>query len=117
MAQLVIAGDQLIVRLSAFEKVAALHRDLRFDVTAIRSIDVVEKPWELLRGWRAAGLALRRQIAVATFRGPTASRFAVLRGGQRAVQVTFNRGLIADVLVGSADAAAEVQRLRDQTGR
>lgn len=114
MAQLAIAHDELWLRLSVFEKVAALRGDLHAPLADIQSIDVAPAPWDLVKGWRAAGLCLRRQIAVGTFRGPTTTKFVVLRGMQQAVRVSFSRGAVTEFLVGAADAPALVQRLRAQ---
>lgn len=112
MAELVIEGDDLVLRLSAFEKAAALHRDLRFPVVSVAAIDVADKPFELVRGFRAAGMSIPRRVAIGTFRRLALTRFIVLKGAGPAVHITFARGGITEWVIGDANAAATAQRLQ-----
>lgn len=117
MAELAIEGNELVLRLSTFEKAAALHRDLRFPVSTIATIEVAEKPFGLVRGYRAAGLSIPRRVAIGTFRRMGSMRFFVLKGTQPAVHITFTRGRIAALVIGNAHAEAVAQRMRTETGR
>lgn len=117
MAELAIEGDELVLHLTMFEKAAALNRDVRLPVSSIDAIEVVEKPFGLVRGYHAAGLSIPRRVAIGTFRRMGSTRFFVLKGTQPAVHITFSRGGIAGLVVSSADAEALAQRLRTELGR
>lgn len=117
MASLEIEGDELVLHLSGFEKAAALHRDLRFPVSSIGTIEVEPKPFGLVKGFRAAGLSIPRRVAIGTFRRMGSTRFIVLRGTGPAVHITFTRGSIAALVIGTADAEALAQRVRSAAGR
>ena len=116
MAELAIEGDELVLRLSGFEKAAALHRDLRFPVSAIGTVEVDPKPFGLVKGFRAAGLSIPKRVAIGTFRRMGATRFIVLKGTQPAVHITFTRGSIAALVIGDAQAEAVAQRVRADAG-
>lgn len=117
MAELVIEGQDLVLRLTTFEKVAALHRDLRFPLSSVSAIDVAEKPFTLVRGFRAAGMSIPKRVAIGTFRRMAVTRFFVLKGTGPAVHITFSRGGINEWVIGDANAAAQAERLRTDTGR
>jgi hypothetical protein len=53
MASLTVDGDQLVVRLSAWERAAAFHGDIRLPLAAFRSVAIEPRPWDALRGIRA----------------------------------------------------------------
>ena len=55
MAELAIRGDELVVRLSPLESVAALHGDIRVPLAAVQTICAEPDPWAALRGMRAPG--------------------------------------------------------------
>jgi len=46
MAELLVDGGELILRLSGLEKVESLHSDLRAPLAAVRSIEVLEDAHE-----------------------------------------------------------------------
>jgi hypothetical protein len=117
MAELAIEGNELVLRLTTFEKAAALHRDLRFPVSAIGSVEVAEKPFTLVKGLKAAGLSIPRRVAIGTFRGRGGTRFFVLKGTRPAVHITFTRGSIGALVIGSADPEALAQRVLTAAGR
>jgi hypothetical protein len=46
---------ELVVQLTFWEKIGALHGDLRVPLSAVRAVSVVAEPWKALRGIRAPG--------------------------------------------------------------
>lgn len=117
MAELEIVGEDLVLRLSVFEKIAALRGDLRLPTSSIGTIDVATKPFGLVRGFRAAGLSIPRRVAIGTFRRMGSTRFIVLKGSKKpAVHITFTFGKIAGLVVGTDQAEALAQRLRTEAG-
>ncbi|QCQ93111.1 alpha/beta hydrolase family protein [Rhodococcus sp. SGAir0479] len=117
MAELVLTSNALTVVLSRGEKVAGLHGDITVPLAHIRDVDVVADPFANLRGLRAPGLAVPGRVRIGTWRGRGDRTFVVARRGAPAVRVCtagIGAGSAFDrLLVGTADATADAQRLRD----
>lgn len=58
MAELVIEGSDLVVRLSRFEKVGALRGDVRVPLSSISDVGVAAESGRARRGLRAPGTGL-----------------------------------------------------------
>ena len=116
MAELDVVGSQLVLRLTTFEKIAALSRDLHVDTSAIQAIDVHESPFDLVKGLRAAGLSIPRRVAIGTFRRLHTGRFIVLTNRGPAVHIRFGFGRVGEWVIGDLNAEQTVQRLRTQVG-
>lgn len=88
MATLAIQGDELIVRLSPLEKLAAFHGNVHVPLSAIEAVSADSDPWSALRGVRAPGTGIPGLIAYGV-RRMTGERpdFAALWGGGAAVRV------------------------------
>ncbi|GAC1582394.1 MAG: hypothetical protein NVS3B18_15890 [Candidatus Dormibacteria bacterium] len=88
MAALVIRGDELVLRLTGVERLAALHGDVRVPRASVRAIGVKPDPWCALRGIRAPGTGLPGVVAYGVRRS-TGDRpdFAALRGRGPAVRI------------------------------
>ena len=82
MAALVIEGDELVVQLSRWERLAALRRDVRLPLAAVRSAAVEGEPWRALRGIRSPGTGWPGRIAYGTWRltGDRKDCAAMLKG-------------------------------------
>jgi hypothetical protein len=52
MAELVLEGDEVVLRMSRGEHLLAAHRDVRVPVSAVRSVDLLEQPIQRIRGLR-----------------------------------------------------------------
>ena len=63
MAELVIDGDELVVRLRGWERAAAFHGDVAVPLSTVREVSVEPKPWAALRGIRAPGTGFPGVIA------------------------------------------------------
>lgn len=121
MAELVVDGSDLLLRLPPRQKIAAFHANIRVPLTSVRSVAVVEKPWLALRGRRMAGTALRGVAAMGTWTHSGGEHdFCVLRGhGQPALQVELATGRFTRFLVGldpGVDPEAEADRLAAAAG-
>ncbi|MGH3780655.1 MAG: hypothetical protein ACRDRO_08515 [Pseudonocardiaceae bacterium] len=71
------AGD-LVLRLTPWEKVGALHGDLRVPLRAVRMVSVVAEPWNALRGIRAPGTGWPGWIMLGTTWGKFGKDFAAV---------------------------------------
>ena len=120
MADLIVEGDELVVRLRPLQKLAAFHGDVRVPLTAVRGVFAVEKPWLALRGRRMAGTALRGVAAMGTWiHGDRLYDFCVVRAQLKAVQVDLNAGRYSRLLVcvpDETDIQAEARRLAAAAG-
>jgi hypothetical protein len=63
MASLVIQRDELVVRLSQLEQLAAFRGDVRVPLSAVQDVHVDQAPYEALRGIRAPGTGVPRVLA------------------------------------------------------
>ncbi|MFZ0090188.1 MAG: hypothetical protein WAL63_11815 [Solirubrobacteraceae bacterium] len=111
MARLTHRDGQLVLSLSAIEKVAALNGDVRAPLTKVRAIRLV-KPWTELRGLRSPGTAIPTALAYGTFRWRGNRDFAAIRGGNRVLEVRLAQGQsFARLLVTESSPRATRRRL------
>ncbi len=104
MADLVIEGDELVLRLSREEKLEGVHRDLRAPLSSVTSVDVLED------AHRAAdtmgikvGTRIPGVIEVASVIGARKIFAAVHRGTPRGVRVSLSGVGQDEWIVGSTD--------------
>jgi hypothetical protein len=120
VARLEVEGDQLVVRLTAREKVAGFHGNLRVPLSSVREVTTPDDVWGQLRGWRMAVLAIPGVLAVGTRRHGSGYDFTVLHRQRPAVQVDLNgpprwQRLVVS-LADDVDAIAEANRIADAAG-
>ena len=106
MVALVVSDDSLTIRLSAGEKIMALHGDVTVPRSAVTSLRAVADPWNELRGIRF-GTGVPGSIALGTWRGSGFADFVALRGSGSGVVVTltgqrFDRLLVTGPLPSDA---------------
>ncbi|MDI3329781.1 MAG: alpha/beta fold hydrolase [Micrococcus sp.] len=109
MAQLTVTSKDLVVTLSAGEKIAALHRDLRIPLDAIESVRVVADSLGAVRGLRAPGLALPGLTRIGTWRRPAGRSFVVAHRAQKGLHITLRDHRLTDLVI-AVPAAEAVQR-------
>jgi hypothetical protein len=90
MAQLMVEGDELVVRLTRGEKFWAFHGNVRVPLSAVRSVSVPEYPLQALRGWRMAGTGFPGLVVLGTRRHANGYDFVAIHRQQMAVQVDLN---------------------------
>jgi hypothetical protein len=64
MASIAVDVNDLVVRLSALEKIAALLGDIHLPLTSVRVVRVSDTPWSGLRGIRASGTGVPGVISL-----------------------------------------------------
>jgi uncharacterized protein len=90
MADLQLAGDELVLRLSDAEKAEAVHGDLRVPRSAIRDVEVIDdaRRWTGIGTGFKVGMRVPGVASVATVRGHGEKVFvAVHHGTPRGVRV------------------------------
>jgi len=66
VAEVVVSGDQLLVRLSATEKLESFHSEVSVPLSSVRSVEVVENTLDYVHGIRV-GTGIPGSTAVGTF--------------------------------------------------
>jgi hypothetical protein len=105
MATVQLTPTTVTVHLTLGEKIGGLLRDLEIPVTAVRSVEVVERPLAELRGLRAPGLALPGLRKVGTWRRPGERTFVSIRRDQPAIRLRLSGQRYDTLLLGADDAA------------
>jgi hypothetical protein len=93
MAELSIEGTELVLRLSAVEKVEGVHRDLRTPLSAVIGVDVLDDAHGPvgIRGGLKIGTRIPGVVEVGIVKGRTRRLFAAVhhdtpRGSRRAAR-------------------------------
>jgi hypothetical protein len=115
MATLAVDENDLVVRLSALEKVGALRGNIRVPLASVRAVRVSDSPWSELRGIRAPGTGLPRVISLCTRRGHGFRDFAAVYGRRPALVVEMTGASFDRLVVSCADAADAAARAADIT--
>jgi hypothetical protein len=111
VASLLIDGTDLVVKMSEFEKLEAVHPDVRVPLSAVQSARVVDDAWPELRGIRAPGTGIPGVVAVGTRRGSFGKDFAVVHGRATAVVVDLAAASYARLVVTTSDAERVVAEI------
>ncbi len=110
MADLVVEDAELVLRLSALEKVEALHGELRFPTAAVRGVEVLADAPGAVHGWRSPGTGIPGVVAVGTFRRAGSKTFAVVHmSTRRGVRVRLEGADYDELIVGCADPEAVIK--------
>ena len=91
MAQLIVEGDDLVVRLSPLEKLGAFRGDVRVPFGPVGDLRAIDDLWPELRGIRAPGTGLPGVIALGTRRGGGILDFAAVYGHRPGVVVDLRQ--------------------------
>jgi hypothetical protein len=106
MAELRVEGSELMLHLSAVEKVEGVHGDLRVPLSAVTGIDVLDDAHEPV-GWRAGvkiGSRIPGIIEVGTVQGRAKRLFAAVHHDTpRGLRVRLDGSTYDEWIVGCAD--------------
>ena len=94
MAKIVRVGDELILELSIFEKLGALHSSPRASIDSIEKVEFIDQLWgsSILRGLRAPGTAVPYVVLLGTLRGRGYKDFVAMKGRGVGAAITFRSG-------------------------
>jgi len=87
MAEIRVEGGQVCIQLSLVERLGALHRDIRFPRSAVRTVRLVDKPFDEIAGIRLPGTRVPGLMALGTWRRRGGRDFVVVYRGERGVVV------------------------------
>ena len=94
MAKLVKVGSELILELSIWEKLGALHNSPRISADSVEKVEFIDQLWgsSTLRGIRAPGTALPYVVLLGTLRGRGFRDFVAMSGRGEGVDLTLKSG-------------------------
>ena len=97
MATIVKVGDELVLELSLWEKLAALRSSPRIQLDSVEKVEFFDELWgsHTLRGVRAPGTAIPYVILYATLRGRGYRDFVAMKGRGEGVVLTLKTGPFA----------------------
>ena len=97
MAKILKIGNELVLELSFWEKMGALHLSPRTSIDSIESIEFIDQLWgsSTLRGIRAPGTALPYVLLLGTLRGRNYRDFVAMKGRGEGVVITLKSGPFA----------------------
>jgi hypothetical protein len=97
MARILKIGNELVLELSFWEKMGALHLSPRTSIDSIESIEFIDQLWgsSTLRGVRAPGTALPYVALLGTLRGRNYRDFVAMKGRGEGVVITLKSGPFA----------------------
>jgi hypothetical protein len=97
MARILKIGNELVLELSFWEKMGALHLSPRTTIDSIESIEFIDQLWgsSTLRGIRAPGTALPYVVLLGTLRGRNYRDFVAMKGRGEGVVITLKSGPFA----------------------
>ncbi len=119
MAELQVEGDELVLHLSAMEKVEGVHGDLRVPLSAVRSVEVLQDAHEPADHGIKLGTRIPGVIEVGTMRGGGEKIFAVVHPKTpRGLRVILQGASYDEWIVGLPDPETVGQTvLASLTGR
>lgn len=115
MARLAIDGEDLVLALSRWEKLGALHGDVRVPLDSVEDVTVSSRPYRELRGWRTPGTAAPGIGAYGTWRRRGVKDFVAVRPRTPAVVVHLRDAPFRRLWVSADDPEAVVSSLRPST--
>jgi hypothetical protein len=120
MAKVVKVGDELILQLSFWEKMGALHDSPRIPASSVEKVEFFDELWgsDTLRGVRAPGTALPYVVLLGTLRGRNYRDFVAMKGKGEGVVLTLKSGPFARLIFTLRQPKSEISSLiHDTPGR
>jgi hypothetical protein len=113
MADLIIEGVDLVLRLTAFEKAEALRGDVRIPFSSVKSVEVLDDAIGAVHGFRV-GTAFPGVLLVGTVTSEDTRTFAVVHHDtHRGVRVTLEDASFDQLIVGCGNPEEVASRLTE----
>lgn len=118
MAELLVEGQKLVVRLSLWERLWALRGNVAVPLAAVTAVSVEPNPYRALRGERSPGVRVNGVMAYGTWRSSLPQRDLVaVHGPMPAVKVALNDSARFGLILATvADARATERKLVEAAG-
>ena len=113
MAKVKVVGEELLLELSFWERVGALHSSPRVSLSAITKIEFIENLWskEVLRGVRAPGTGIPYGVLLGTMRGRSYRDFTAIKGRGAGVEICLNEGPFERWIFTLRQPKSEIEKL------
>jgi hypothetical protein len=112
MAELIVDGDNLEVRLKALEKAEAVHGEVRVPISSVRNVEVLDDAVAAVHSFRV-GTGAPGWVAIGTFTSRNSHIFAVVHHNTpRGVRVTLEGAHFDELIVGCDDPESVAATLR-----
>jgi hypothetical protein len=94
MAKVRVIDEELILELSFWERVGALHSSPRVSLNAVTKVEFIDNLWsnKVLRGVRAPGTGIPYKVLLGTMRGRESRDFTAIKGRGAGVEICLNEG-------------------------
>ena len=116
VADLVVEGEDLVLRLSPIEKAEAVHGDVRVPAAAVRAVEVLDDAPGAVHGWKSPGTRIPGLLAMGTYRQGGRKTFAIVHlNTHRGVRVRLEGASYDEWIVGCADPDAVAARITADT--
>src|SRR4051812_18308065 len=113
VAELLVDGSELVLRLRRWEALGALRGDVRVPLAAVRTVRVVPDAWKELRGVRAPGTGWPGVIALGTRRGRFGKDFSAVYGRRPGLVVELAGTDFQRIIVSTADPDVVAAKVHD----
>ncbi|HTW08016.1 MAG TPA: hypothetical protein VME46_10920 [Acidimicrobiales bacterium] len=114
MAELIEGDGELVVSLSAAEKLEAAHGDLHIPLSAIAGVEILDDVRHAVPGWKSVGAAWPGRFYIGTFHADGSKTFAAVHHDQqRGVRVRLRDANFDELVVGCDDPEAVAESLAD----
>jgi hypothetical protein len=115
MAEVLVEGDELVVRLRAVEKLEAVHGEVKVPLGSVRSVEVLDDAIGAVHGFRV-GTGIPGSVAVGTFTSRDDHIFAVVHHDTpRGVRLRLEGAPYDELIVGCDDPESVVASLRPRS--
>ncbi len=112
MAELIVDGDELVVRMKATERLEAVHGEVRVPLGSVKTVEVLDDAERAVHGFRV-GTGIPGSVAIGTFSSRDAKIFAVVHHDTpRGVRVGLEGARFDELIVGCADPEAVASAIR-----
>lgn len=103
MAELIVEGDELVVRLRLVEEVEAVHGGVRVPLSSVKSVEILDDAIGAVHGFRV-GTGIPGSVAIGTFSSREAKIFAVVHHDtHRGVRVDLEGAQYDQLIIGCDD--------------
>jgi hypothetical protein len=106
MAELIVDGDELVVRMTKFEKAEAVHGEVRVPLASVKGVEVLDDAMKAVHGIRV-GTGVPGRVAIGTFTSRNSHIFAVVHHDTpRGVSVELEGAQFDELVIGCDDPEA-----------
>ena len=113
MAIVKVFGDELVLELSFWERIGAIHSSPRVALKDVTKVEFVDDLWsnEVLRGVRAPGTAIPYVVLLGTMRGRNYSDFTAIKGRGLGAVIHFLEGPFERWIITLRQPRSEIESL------